>query len=87
MPNIALITGASSGIGRELAIYHAEKGGDLIITARREEALNALKAEIEGEHGVSVHVIALDLGAEGGAENLITAVDALGVGQSHERAR
>jgi len=47
MPNTALITGASSGIGWELAKYHASKGGDLIITARREDKLNNLKAEIE----------------------------------------
>ncbi len=79
MSNTALITGASSGIGRELAIYHAEKGGDLIITARREETLNALKTEIEGAHGVTVHVVALDLGADGGAKDLISKVDALGV--------
>ena len=45
MPNTALITGASSGIGWELAKYHASKGGDLIITARREDKLNNLKAE------------------------------------------
>ncbi|MEL6958920.1 MAG: SDR family oxidoreductase [Pseudomonadota bacterium] len=79
MPNTALITGASSGIGRELAIYHARRGGDLIITARREDALNALKAEIETDHDVSVHVVALDLGTDGGAEALIEAVEGLGI--------
>jgi short-subunit dehydrogenase len=42
MTNTALITGASSGIGRELARYHASKGGDLIITARRAPELDAL---------------------------------------------
>jgi len=36
MSNTALITGASSGMGAEFARYHASKGGDLIITARRE---------------------------------------------------
>lgn len=79
MPNTALITGASSGIGAELARYHAAKGGDLILTARREEALQALKAEVEGAHGVQAHVIAIDLGAAGGAEALIAAVAALGL--------
>lgn len=63
MPNLALITGASAGIGREFARYHASKGGDLIVTARRAEALDSLKAEIEEKQGVSVTVVAQDLGS------------------------
>jgi short-subunit dehydrogenase len=78
MSNTALITGASSGMGAEFARYHASKGGDLIITARREGALQKLKTEIETEHGVTVEVIALDLGAAGGAEALYEAVKATG---------
>ena len=78
MPNLALVTGASSGIGRELARHHAAQGGDLIITARRSEALETLKAELEAAHGVAVHVIALDLGSEGGARALHDAVVAGG---------
>ncbi|MEM9475011.1 MAG: SDR family oxidoreductase [Pseudomonadota bacterium] len=79
MANTALITGASSGIGYEFARYHASKGGDLVITARRRDPLEALKAELEGKHGVTVHVIDLDLGAPGGADKLYEAVKALGV--------
>ncbi len=79
MPNTALITGASSGIGAEFARLHARKGGDLILTARRKDALNALKAEVEADHGVTAHVVALDLGAPGGAEALVAAVDGIGV--------
>ena len=79
MPNTALVTGASSGIGRELARLHAGKGGDLVITARRGEALEALKAELESAHGIAVHCIALDLGAPDGAARLAAAVDALGL--------
>ena len=79
MPETALITGASSGIGRELARIHAEKGGDLVVTARRADALDALKAELEVAHGVTVHTIPLDLGAEGGPQALFDAVEALGV--------
>ncbi len=79
MSNTALITGASSGIGAEFARLHARKGGDLILTARRRDALDALKAEVEAEHGVIAHVIDLDLGAQGGAEALVAAVDKIGV--------
>jgi short-subunit dehydrogenase len=46
MPNTALITGASGGIGAEFARYHASKKGDLILVARRLDALNALKVEL-----------------------------------------
>lgn len=74
MPNTALITGASSGIGREFARYHAEKGGDLIITARRENELDALKSELEKAHGITVTTIPMDLGAADGADKLYAAV-------------
>lgn len=53
----ALVTGASSGIGREMAYYLAELGYDLILVARNEKELNKLKEEIN----VDVQVIALDL--------------------------
>ncbi len=79
MPNTALITGASSGIGKELARYHAAKGGDLIVTARREDALNALKSELEADHGVSVHVVAADLGAVDGPKQVYDAVKKAGL--------
>lgn len=61
MKNTALITGASSGIGMELAKIHAEKGGDLVIVARRAEKLQALKEEIEGKFDSQVLVISKDL--------------------------
>ena len=79
MSNTALITGASSGIGKELARYHASKGGDVILTARREAELMELKAELEGDHKITAHVFALDLGAEGGAEALIKSVTDAGL--------
>ncbi|MCP5073304.1 MAG: SDR family oxidoreductase [Rhodobacteraceae bacterium] len=79
MSNTALITGASSGIGKEFARYHAAKGGDLIITARREDALNALKAELEAAHRVSVHVIAADLGAADGPQSVYDGAKATGL--------
>lgn len=79
MPNTALITGASAGIGAEFARYHASKKGDLILVARREDALNALRTELQNAYGVTVHVIAQDLGVVGGADTLVAAVEKLGV--------
>lgn len=69
--NVALITGASSGIGKELAIHHAEAGGDCILVARRKPALDKLKAELESKYsGVTAYVVTADLSKAGAAEKL-----------------
>ncbi|WP_082079012.1 SDR family NAD(P)-dependent oxidoreductase [Pseudoalteromonas rubra] len=52
--NTALITGASSGIGLELARLHAQQGGDVVLVARSENKLIALKEELEQSYGVNV---------------------------------
>ncbi len=58
----ALITGASSGLGRDMAKILAEKGYDLILVARRENRLIQLKEQIESQHkDTSVKIIPLDL--------------------------
>jgi 3-hydroxy acid dehydrogenase/malonic semialdehyde reductase len=57
----ALITGASAGIGEATARSLASFGADLILCARRKERLERLKAELEGNHGVSVSIVALDV--------------------------
>ncbi|GAA4421875.1 SDR family oxidoreductase [Actinokineospora soli] len=57
-----LITGASSGLGAEMARQFAAKGRNLALAARRTENLDGLKAEITARHpGVQVHVRALDV--------------------------
>lgn len=75
----ALITGASSGIGAELAKVHAEHGGDLVVVARRRENLEALKTELEAAHGVTVHVLPKDLAQAEAPQQIYEEVRALGV--------
>ncbi len=79
MTNTALITGASSGIGQEFARYHAQQGGDVIIVARRKDALMALKTELETQYGITATVIAQDVGNPKGARALYAAVQKSGI--------
>lgn len=74
---LAVITGASSGIGTELARVLAERGHDCVITARREDRLEALAEELIREHGVEVTVVAADLSEPEGVEQLWGAIEAL----------
>ena len=60
----ALITGASSGIGEEIARNLASKGFNLVITARRLERLNNLSKDICSQYDVDVRVISADLSEE-----------------------
>lgn len=61
MKKTALITGASSGIGLELAKIHASKGDNLVLVARSTNKLEELKTELEPKHGISVYIIGKDL--------------------------
>lgn len=79
MGSTALVTGASSGIGLELARLHATKGGDLVLVARREEALNTLKTELEKAHGIKAKVIVADLSQPDSAEKIFAATEAEGI--------
>ncbi|NOH21856.1 SDR family NAD(P)-dependent oxidoreductase [Vibrio europaeus] len=79
MVNTALITGASGGIGLELARIHAQKGGDLVLVARSEDKLNQLKAELESEYQSKVFVIAEDLSDPESADRVAASVEAMGL--------
>ena len=58
---VALVTGASSGIGRDIAIELAKRKYDIIAIARNEEALIKLKEEVEKTYNVNVEIKAMDL--------------------------
>ncbi len=58
---IALVTGASAGIGREFSLFLAEKGYDLVVVARREDRLVEIKKLVAERYGVRAMVIAEDL--------------------------
>lgn len=79
MGKVALITGASSGIGKEFARLHARKGGDLVLVARREDALNALKQDLEKAYGISATVLVADLAAPGAAQKVFEATEKAGL--------
>lgn len=59
----ALITGASNGIGLELALIHAAKGDQLVLVARNKSKLDELKIELEKTYKISVYTIGKDLSA------------------------
>jgi short-subunit dehydrogenase len=70
----ALVTGASAGIGLEFARALAREGMSIVLTARREDRLNALAAEIKEKYRVNTRVVAVDLAAADGADRLADAV-------------
>lgn len=74
----ALVTGASSGIGKAFAEQLAGSGHDLVITARRIDRLLALREALERAHGVRVEVIAADLADPRAPEQLFGRIGALG---------
>jgi uncharacterized protein len=57
----ALVTGASSGIGKAFAELLAQKGYAVVVTARRADRLDALAAELKQKYGVATHTIVADL--------------------------
>ncbi len=75
----ALVTGASAGIGVDLAECFAKDGYDLILTARSEGALQEVANRLSAAHGVKAHTVAQDLGAFGGGSAVAAAIAAKGL--------
>jgi short-subunit dehydrogenase len=71
----ALITGASSGIGSDLARIFAREGHNLVLTARGQERLESLAVELRGSSKVEVVVVPADLSQPGAAERLVALLD------------
>jgi hypothetical protein len=67
---IALVTGASSGLGRDMSIELAKKGYNIIAVARNVDALNELKEETEKKYKITIDVIPLDLKDREGCKKL-----------------
>ena len=79
MAGLAMVTGASSGIGEAFAEVFAAHGFDLVITARREDRLRAVAARLEERYGIRVLVFVADHARQDTAERLCTELAARGL--------
>ena len=79
MTKTALITGASSGIGMELARVHASKGDHLVLIARNKSRLDELKEELEGKYKITVITVGKDLSAINSAQEVYEEINRRGI--------
>jgi len=77
--NLALVTGASDGIGAEFVEILAGRGYDLILVARREEKLNELAVRLNDEFGVECTAMVADLSEPKAAQNLFQRIEDRGL--------
>lgn len=76
----SLITGASDGIGRAIAVRAAADGLNVVLAARSAGRLEELAAELRSAHGVQARVVTVDLSQSAGAAILLDSVDDLDIG-------
>ena len=76
----AVVTGASSGIGEQLARRLAPEGFDLLLVARRSEVLGQLAEELRGKYGISVHMVGADLGDPASLDSVVSRANEMDVG-------
>src|SRR5678815_3748835 len=72
---VALITGASAGLGREFAAQLARAGYDLVVVARDEARLSALGAELLAAHGTRTEVLPADLSIDDDVSRVVERID------------
>ncbi|TVQ24697.1 MAG: SDR family oxidoreductase [Spirochaetaceae bacterium] len=71
----AVVTGASSGLGRDFALQLAAIGANVVLVARREERLRDVAAAIESRYGRRTLVVCADLSTDAGVEHLVQEID------------
>src|SRR5690554_4104267 len=75
----ALITGASSGIGYEFAYLFAKDAYNLVLVARSQDKLTALKQDLENQFDINVTVITKDLSKPNSAQEVFDEVQSIGI--------
>ena len=79
MGRVALVTGASSGLGKELARELASRRYDLVLVSRRRDALEGLVEELRAGYGINAWAVDYDLSNVGGINEFISKVKGLGI--------
>lgn len=72
---LALVTGASGGIGLELARCAASAGYDLLLAARSTVTLTQVADELSAEHGITARTVTTDLAVRGGVDPIVEGLD------------